>query len=121
MQNTLAQPGTAHPRSRGEHHTETVNGENIVGSSPLARGTLDKTRRHIVHARLIPARAGNTLPLNQDMVYVMAHPRSRGEHFCKLEPPPLLLGSSPLARGTRGWFWGFVGCFRLIPARAGNT
>ena len=33
-------PGRAHPRSRGEHIGTRFTGENVEGSSPLARGTL---------------------------------------------------------------------------------
>ena len=50
-----------------------------------------------------------------------AHPRSRGEHGEPTNDYTPECGSSPLARGTRGWFLRFVGCCRLIPARAGNT
>ena len=55
--------GSDHPRSRGEHMQSKCNANRMLGSSPLARGTLD--RRHVgeVFARIIPARAGNTLIL----------------------------------------------------------
>ena len=50
-----------------------------------------------------------------------AHPRSREEHSSTArisKPPP---GSSPLARGTRGFSRATAGGGGLIPARAGNT
>ena len=50
----------AHPRSRGEHKTQTHGLGARFGSSPLARGTLDIQARRMAAPRLIPARAGNT-------------------------------------------------------------
>ena len=50
-----------------------------------------------------------------------AHPRSRGEHIFPSTVTVEDMGSSPLARGTRGGEkhgWVERG---LIPARAGNT
>ena len=53
-------PYTAHPRSRGEHEAATVGYGAVIGSSPLARGTLNATGSDAGLVRLIPARAGNT-------------------------------------------------------------
>ena len=51
---------SVHPRWRGEHHVDEVVGEDVGGSSPLARGTLIP-RLHVPAAqRFIPAGAGNT-------------------------------------------------------------
>ena len=50
-----------------------------------------------------------------------AHPRSRGEHWSWSVFLPVRLGSSPLARGTRGRGHREPGRGGLIPARAGNT
>ena len=49
------------------------------------------------------------------------HPRSRGEHVVPESKHVLFLGSSPLARGTRGVWVGGQPVQRFIPARAGNT
>ena len=51
---------SAHPRSRGEHVTRRCKAGVVIGSSPLARGTLTRSARPLLPARLIPARAGNT-------------------------------------------------------------
>ena len=91
-----------------------------VGSSPLARGTLEH-RPHIKAAPgLIPARAGNTSFPNDGAGIPWAHPRSRGEHLKIWSGPPVVRGSSPLARGTHVLVHEGRGRVGLIPARAGN-
>ena len=50
-----------------------------------------------------------------------AHPRSRGDHEYGETTGAKYGGSSPLARGTRGFERQEVAGGRLIPARAGNT
>ena len=92
-----------------------------VGSSPLARGTLEH-RPHIKAAPgLIPARAGNTSFPNDGAGIPWAHPRSRGEHEPCLCTQGSRRGSSPLARGTRSRPATPTSKSGLIPARAGNT
>ena len=112
---------TAHPRSRGEHSGKLLNSRVFCGSSPLARGTrigITQSRRH---SRLIPARAGNTLPPPARGLAPAAHPRSRGEHLPISTEWIDIFGSSPLARGTRLARRDAPRDRRLIPARAGNT
>ena len=92
-----------------------------LGSSPLARGTHLTRGRAATRLRLIPARAGNTLRQPCTTCAYPAHPRSRGEHTNLFLPLSFLLGSSPLARGTRNQRVGLAVPARLIPARAGNT
>ena len=72
-------------------------------------------------ARLIPARAGNTVAFPSGGGASPAHPRSRGEH--KILPMRITArsGSSPLARGTPERKTQNGTQPRLIPARAGNT
>ena len=115
------QPSSAHPRSRGEHLYCIYRPGGNSGSSPLARGT------HLVFtppksiSRLIPARAGNTADAFQRSTNHSAHPRSRGEHRTRCRSLLPVVGSSPLARGTRAKeLCNYTG-HRLIPARAGNT
>ena len=71
--------------------------------------------------RLIPARAGNTVRARLLELGLKAHPRSRGEHPVPVSTVVLTVGSSPLARGTRGYRARNAAAPRLIPARAGNT
>ena len=73
-------PWTAHPRSRGEHHHQSVLRYFAAGSSPLARGTHFQQGGDFTRRRLIPARAGNTVASSLLHRASSAHPRSRGEH-----------------------------------------
>ena len=113
--------GPVHPRSRGEHVKVVDQVKEIVGSSPLARGTL---RRVVLDARVdrfIPARAGNTVRRSRRSNPTAVHPRSRGEHTAHTCAAWMISGSSPLARGTRMGGLPPDTCNRFIPARAGNT
>ena len=112
---------TVHPRSRGEHALTKAAGKGGFGSSPLARGTLDRRLALLVVERFIPARAGNTRELLADTGRGSVHPRSRGEHSRITTRAVCALGSSPLARGTRGRDGRRGVRVRFIPARAGNT
>ena len=111
----------AHPRSRGDHRNVVLVGGRFQGSSPLARGTPLDNSSHIHYRGLIPARAGNTRPQEEDGAMTRAHPRSRGEHSMPMSAYRVVRGSSPLARGTRAILTGYQNSSRLIPARAGNT
>ena len=90
-----------HPRSRGEHSSNSTSGVRPCGSSPLARGTRAAVRAALLAARFIPARAGNT-----SLAWVTVVTRT---------------GSSPLARGTPPIRRRDRAAHRFIPARAGNT
>ncbi len=110
-----------HPRSRGEHLSTRWMASAVAGSSPLARGTRPREAAAAGGERIIPARAGNTLPRSARPSYFADHPRSRGEHVALLVPAPNSVGSSPLARGTLRIGEAPVVDRRIIPARAGNT
>ena len=111
----------AHPRSRGEHNVLLFYRELSHGSSPLARGTRARPMPQVAHARLIPARAGNTESGLARYISPPAHPRSRGEHGSESAEVSPNHGSSPLARGTHASSVKVSQARRLIPARAGNT
>ena len=93
--------GEDHPRSRGEYQGDLKRKNQIAGSSPLSRGILIKNRPPVLHPRIIPALAGNTLLVSVDgaeevgIIPALAgntdgllgcpllgpdHPRSRGEY-----------------------------------------
>ena len=113
--------GGAHPRSRGEHVSSVSPFGWVLGSSPLARGTLSFP---FVGGRcwgLIPARAGNTCCILPTFRCRRAHPRSRGEHEGVFAKDGDDAGSSPLARGTLLDDAIERSPLGLIPARAGNT
>ena len=114
-------PPPAHPRSRGEHLSAGHQGQNLSGSSPLARGTRTRHDQFLAQYRLIPARAGNTWVMSSYFTVSPAHPRSRGEHTGLRVAQNFHNGSSPLARGTQHRTQREPCQRRLIPARAGNT
>ena len=118
---TPSSPWTAHPRSRGEHWFGGDGTTKPGGSSPLARGTRCLLLRVGKWRRLIPARAGNTNTSIHHLNLSQAHPRSRGEHIRQGSNQGGVVGSSPLARGTRTPEQEDQYAARLIPARAGNT
>ena len=110
-----------HPRSRGEHVIYFTLSPQSDGSSPLARGTLQR-RAGLAHPdRFIPARAGNTETSHRPPSSRTVHPRSRGEHGFVGHAMNGSIGSSPLARGTRTVRRAVKASERFIPARAGNT
>ena len=111
----------AHPHSHREHTKTDTTHPLRPGSSPLARGTRSPAAPLHRNARLIPARAGNTSCSICVEAATTAHPRSRGEHSGAITSPSAMVGSSPLARGTRAAEERQRIRFRLIPARAGNT
>ena len=51
-----------HPRACGEHAFACRHVPLLSGSSPRMRGTHATLRLHRIHARIIPAHAGNTRP-----------------------------------------------------------
>ena len=110
-----------HPRVRGEHVQALGGGVRRYGSSPRARGTRNLRLRREIAARVIPACAGNTVPVHFRAVFLAGHPRVRGEHRPAAQGPADAGGSSPRARGTRAERRGIPPSLRVIPACAGNT
>ena len=111
----------AHPRWRGAHDAKKASNTLEGGSSPLARGALDRGACVGPPSGLIPAGAGRTTFMREKGEPTQAHPRWRGAHWGDPEDANRVKGSSPLARGAprdRGGPEGGVG---LIPAGAGRT
>ena len=110
-----------HPRIRGEHSRLHLVLNRRPGSSPHSRGTPSRCQWMFSIPGIIPAFAGNTVPLSMDVFNPWDHPRIRGEHYYEMDPAQYRAGSSPHSRGTpRRIFSGGV-WQGIIPAFAGNT
>ena len=121
LYHSLSEIHQDHPRLRGEHCKRCLRPFLMGGSSPLARGTLQKVPGSRREVGIIPACAGNTRSRTHPWTSSRDHPRLRGEHAPLFEFEFDRLGSSPLARGT---LWEEIegNTFtRIIPACAGNT
>ena len=70
----------AHPRSRGENPVWAVINISWLGSSPLTRGKLARTRGAPSTGGLIPAHAGKTAHAQPTPSPGWVHPHSRGEN-----------------------------------------
>ena len=131
-----------HPRSRGVYPATSATGTRSSGSSPLARGLPMGLTEDEAVERIIPARAGFTIP--EDAVrrigegssplarglLVLAwwqawdrgdHPRSRGVYLRQVHSGNVFAGSSPLARGLPHTINLHSLQHGIIPARAGFT
>ena len=94
----LLQPSD-HPRSRGVYLQEIAHETPDIGSSPLARGLQRPLHDRTADTRIIPARAGFTIPRPTSFRAHRDHPRSRGVYSPFHSPFLYVAGSSPLARG----------------------
>ncbi len=112
---------SAHPRASGEHVAQRRLLGWLFGSSPRERGALGEVRRGWRDGRLIPARAGSTIPFDLRAGASTAHPRASGEHIAPGCQQVLPCGSSPRERGARTEPARRHRPVRLIPARAGST
>ena len=75
--------------------------EAWAGSSPLTRGKHAVMAANPIGLGLIPAHAGKTENKQLIIETLAAHPRSRGENWCKPVARGLSAGSSPLTRGKQ--------------------
>jgi hypothetical protein len=105
-----------HPRMRGERYRWKTGTPSICGSSPHARGTLERPcAGHSLHLY------NGSSPRPPAPTNMPVHPRMRGERCAKAVRHRLLPGSSPHARGTP-LVWAAVALRnRFIPACAGNA
>ena len=110
-----------HPRSRGEYPAHWASASHQDGSSPLSRGIPPTCGNTSWRTGIIPALAGNTLPLAADKAQGPDHPRSRGEYVAASPRPKAVPGSSPLSRGIPPTLYHSIGLVGIIPALAGNT
>ena len=114
-------PNPVHPRLRGELMTPVEFWSQVIGSSPLTRGTPRQPAVDSAPCRFIPAYAGNSSDNGAESCWRSVHPRLRGELSMARPDVCRHAGSSPLTRGT------LIGCLliglfmRFIPAYAGNS
>ena len=92
-----------------------------MGSSPRGRGKRAHAAHRGARQRLIPARAGKTLPMWPAVGRLRAHPRAGGENTSSRCVFMYRLGSSPRGRGKLGRVRRTGQFPGLIPARAGKT
>ncbi len=112
---------SVYPHSRGEQKSCAHAMCTRRGLSPLARGTVTVRGSTLDPHRFIPARAGNSQPGDDLLIYWTVYPRSRGEQTEYLGKARETGGLSPLARGTGHGCHRLHICDRFIPARAGNS
>ena len=113
--------GAVYPRWRGEHTPAALDLKKGRGLSPLTRGTLHGYASSQRRSRFIPAGAGNTTGCAIWRSRIKVYPRWRGEHFYSVNNRSLIVGLSPLARGTPAVGTVKLRYCRFIPAGAGNT
>ena len=110
-----------HPRIRGEHHLRQDRILFGAGSSPHTRGALQRPRRALAQARIIPAYAGSTAVARPGSGSIADHPRIRGEHHTTSPTTGTAKGSSPHTRGALAFGTHRVPIDGIIPAYAGST
>ena len=116
-----ARAGQDHPRSRGVYIGFRMTPEQVLGSSPLARGLRRLTEDQVAGWGIIPARAGFTASCSAWAPPASDHPRSRGVYTRMWSSVREDRGSSPLARGLPAPLGLRCAGRGIIPARAGFT
>ena len=110
-----------HPRSCGANQAIMLRSVRVIGSSPLVRGQPAERDTAERDDRIIPARAGPTMPESEANARRADHPRSCGANRTRHRTITRRCGSSPLVRGQLRLKDSFFRCLRIIPARAGPT
>ena len=110
-----------HPRVCGEHAGSLTALVAVSGSSPRVRGTHPRSAQPARPHRFIPACAGNTMVLPEQVPPTSVHPRVCGEHVRPNPDKSGRYGSSPRVRGTPRNPRTLRAQYRFIPACAGNT
>ena len=106
---------------RGEYVAYALQRDIPWGSSPLARGILNRCVCKSYISRIIPACAGNTKSDKYCQNLYWDHPRLCGEYAEGMALKDCLIGSSPLVRGIQAKEKNNVIFRGIIPACAGNT
>ena len=112
---------TDHPRACGANQEVLVLRASFLGSSPRVRGKHDCQTSRRSGYRIIPARAGQTRRGVRVSSTSPDHPRACGANSCSLSRLSSTSGSSPRVRGKLRSRYRHAICYRIIPARAGQT
>ena len=110
-----------HPRACGANCFSRTGASAGSGSSPRVRGKPGDRHLPAVRRRIIPARAGQTLPASRSRASPTDHPRACGANAGSFLVSGFGHGSSPRVRGKRKRIGKHIGVGRIIPARAGQT
>ncbi len=110
-----------HPRACGANFHAIHLVEPLFGSSPRVRGKQRRDHITTVIRRIIPARAGQTIPSLRIRGKEPDHPRACGANTSMSASPLRVIGSSPRVRGKPRAGMRPRLAHRIIPARAGQT
>ena len=110
-----------HPRACGANSLNAVLLSAKSGSSPRVRGKRHEIAINQFHARIIPARAGQTVTMMTRAELDTDHPRACGANTAVQSQRGAEYGSSPRVRGKRPCVGIVRRPRRIIPARAGQT
>ena len=110
-----------HPRACGAHLSRSPATATGQGSSPRMRGSLQKKKRPLLAAGIIPAHAGLTLGFFKGNRALRDHPRACGAHVHALPLLKFIQGSSPRMRGSLRGPLPYSTTCGIIPAHAGLT
>ena len=110
-----------HPRMRGDHFMLYLPLDDLMGTSPHARGPLHGPRRSRHLLGNIPACAGTTNNFDYRRWTAGEHPRMRGDHFYNKGTFLFDKGTSPHARGPLYDEADHFIAVGNIPACAGTT
>ena len=115
---TIAQD---HPRLRGEYNHIKIDGQEYLGSPPLARGIHFLRKQSEPEIPITPACAGNTNRRAKESGLPKDHPRLRGEYYSTIGVAIVTAGSPPLTRGIPKGTAAQNRDYGITPAYAGNT
>ena len=119
--NPLKIADSDHPRACGANLIECLKHNLDTGSSPRMRGKLIAHGIVGERLRIIPAHAGQTLPVGRSHRERPDHPRACGANAGTTGVAAATPGSSPRMRGKRPEDIQSDNLTRIIPAHAGQT
>ncbi len=110
-----------HPRACGANGVAAVSVPDGHGSSPRMRGKRPPSPMVARSSRIIPAHAGQTVPVLRSSSSHSDHPRACGANLFNTSDELMRVGSSPRMRGKPRLHPTESPYRRIIPAHAGQT